>query len=455
MDNIKDTKLLTSSLDIKTNVGKTLSENFLQLQSGAQMIATVVKKSVSGETVLNTVYGRMITDNKFNLSRGDIVNIKLSNVGNNLSGNVMSINNEMIEQDNSIILKLFGQMFPLQNIASDLINLFPIDQQNLSMVPEEITGIISYLNLSKMDKTTTLYKIFEEMEIPSSKNIPISLKVVANSLNHTKDNFLGIVSGNDTNGSQLIKTEFGIVTSDNTEMQIGQKLFLSITNLNNKPIANVLLQNITNLIEDIADNMPNFDEIMKTVNIFHHLNRRRQSQNSYNFKDKNNIENTDKPSKIELLKETIENKASNVLEFHNIIKLMNNSEVKKIIHEYSEIKRLLQSEDDQVFDADWQTILIPIYINNKPEKQQFKIKRNGNLHLQFIVDIKFIQNPMQIDGNIVFETKNQKPKSFDMVLRSEYELEPNLKKHIMDIFNKNQNITGINGSLVIMEDRVN
>ena len=131
---------------------------------------------------------------------------------------------------------------------------------------------------------------------------------------------------------------------------------------------------------------------------------------------------------------------------------MNNSEIKKIIHEYSEIKKLLQTQDDQAFDADWHTILIPIYINNKPEKQQFKIKHNGNLHLQFIVDIKFIQNPVQIDGNIVFETKSQKPKSFDMVLRSEKELGHDLKTHIIDIFNKNQNISGIKGNLVIMAD---
>lgn len=548
--NFKDIKVLSGSLDIKYNDGKTLSEILSQLQTGEQMKATVAKTMLSGEMVLMTSFGKMITENKLNLVRGDIINIELLEIGEIIKGNILTVNNQETGKPSQIFLELLNtaQLRPAENqkltvSSTHNTDKLSVDTRNINNIPKEISGSISYLNLSKIDKSSNIFRIINilipqvesnqrsvqnnivgnkidpagEIKIDSGKiptnfnnsgvrtessgdtvkqsvnigyigdkqipiktrsensrstlglsektlspnllatggaaennkqsnipNIPISLNIVSDKGSEPSVfSFQGIVSGNEKDNRQLIKTDFGIITTENTNLRIGQRLTLSLTSLNNKAVNNDFIKSIADFLFKI-NNLPTLRDFSFTACNLSSKNSETTSELRENIPDR-------RTSSLDFSAENPSKKSVGSDRLNNIVKeLKNNDEIKKIINEYHHIKTLLPTGIKIVQpDLHWQSFFVPIYNGYKVEEREIKIKKTKEEFLRFLLNINFSENSMQLDGLIQFETGSKKPKSFDMILRSKNTVDADFRKTVNEIFVVNQEITGIRGTFSV------
>ena len=135
-----------------------------------------------------------------------------------------------------------------------------------SNIPKNINGEISYLNLSKMDKNAPLFRVLNSTTTPESNKISISLNVVSNKqVSNAAFTISGEVSGNTKDGSQLIKTNFGVILSKNTNMLVGQKLNLEITSVNNQSLANSTSRSVNDFLFSANKNWPLLKSLVQTV----------------------------------------------------------------------------------------------------------------------------------------------------------------------------------------------
>lgn len=246
---IQNIRVLPGSLDLKNNAGKSLSEILGQLQSGTIVKGLVVGTTPKGEVVFHTAHGRFAAKNVVNLVRGDTISLKLVHENNNLSGTIIAVNDK--KSDNIEPIKL-----GLPQGAEKVKSLFPSDKtshavsfSNNSNIPKVINGEISYFNLSKMDKNTPLFRVLNSIPTVEHNKINISLNVLSNKQASVSAFIaLGEISRNTKDGNQLIKTDFGVILSKNTNMSIGQKLILEITSVNNQPLVSSVNKSVSDLL---------------------------------------------------------------------------------------------------------------------------------------------------------------------------------------------------------------
>lgn len=240
MDDIsfKDIRVLPNQLDLKSNTGKTLADLVPQLQSGAVLKGLVVGSTLKGEIIFHTALGRFISPNPMGLERGDTITIRLARHGEVLSGKIVKVNNANPDIKEPISLAFIkepkaSKVVPNANSAATR----NIDFQNSGKMPEIITGKITYVNMSKLGASTQLYKAITAHIKPDAANIPIELKTVVNkSALPTTLTITGQVAAERSQGKQMIKTDFGIITTENTKLAAGQKVHLSILSINNQVI---------------------------------------------------------------------------------------------------------------------------------------------------------------------------------------------------------------------------
>ena len=260
--NFKDIRVLPSSLDIKSNVGKSHIEILAQLQSGSTVKGLVVETNIKGEVIFDTAYGKFSAPNKHDLVSGDSVSLKLSNVRGEASGNILSINNKKIDSDELLKLEPVRLTQTLQNKISDtqLVNESHVTIKNVGNMPKVISGLVSYLNLTGMDKSSSLFKVISHAAGQNNPKLPIAANVVfSNQPSTAAFTFNGIVSGNGKEGEQLIRTAFGIIATQGTKMPVGQKLVLEMTSLNNQPLD----KDVTKAVADFVFKVSNFDSSVK------------------------------------------------------------------------------------------------------------------------------------------------------------------------------------------------
>jgi hypothetical protein len=232
--NFKDIRVLPGSLDLKGNSGKSLSDLVSQLQSGSILKGLIVGNTPKGEVIFHSSLGRFAVPNELGLQRGDTITIRFAGEGEQISGTIMTVNN-VASNSSEPVTVAFVRNSGESRVASDKpATPSNVIFDNTSKLPEQIKGNITYLNLSNINKSSLLYKTLE-LPAQNSKDLPITLKTGApNQVLRSPLAMQGEVSGNGKDGSQLIKTNFGIITTVGTKMPIGQKLTLEITSVNNR-----------------------------------------------------------------------------------------------------------------------------------------------------------------------------------------------------------------------------
>lgn len=563
---IKDIRVLPGSLDLKNNAGKSLSEILGQLQSGTTVKGLVVGTTPRGEAIFHTAHGRFAAKNDINLVRGDTISLRLAHENENLSGTIVSVNDKKRDNAEPIKLSLPPTTENTKSVLSTDKTSNAVSFSKNSNIPKSINGEISYLNLSKIDKNTPLFRVLNSITTPESNKISISLNVVSNKqVSNAAFTISGEVSGNAKDGSQLIKTDFGVVLSKNTNMLVGQKLNLEITSVNNQSLANSTNRSVNDFLFSANKNWPLLKSLVQTVqggstteaqpstiisnsslaqknNLANSMvstasidtpNTKQAQQSSTtsapnidtktlsssqsanisrtdthtigkssnisastapygeqtaskavaqetfigakelianaeklqtivprNIKSRNRTDrsskediqfsrrsNTEQKNNHTVQTTTDKEKAS----INNIIKNLGQpEEIRKLSSELMNLKELiLPSIREGETPEKWQTIFIPFYNGRNVEDHEVKIQRSREHFLRFIVDVNLLDNPMQIDGFIRFENDNRTPKNFDLTVRSKNTLDPHIRSHISDIYQLNQNLSGVRGVLAI------
>ena len=261
MDHIgfKDIRVLPNALDLKNNANKSLSEILKQLQSGAVLKGLVVGTNNKNEVIFHTAYGRFAAPNNLNLARGDTINMKLNATTGQIAGTLLSVNNKHVQSNEPVHLGSIQQP-PKQDTNSPKSPIAQanshVDLKNTSNIPKTINGNVSYLNLIKLDKEAPLPKLLNSASNNVVNNkMPISLNVLSGrSQNVSAFIINGVVSGNNTQGNQLITTNFGIISSAGTKMPIGQKLSLEVTSINNQSLSNNIGRTVNEFMFNINKN---------------------------------------------------------------------------------------------------------------------------------------------------------------------------------------------------------
>lgn len=563
---IKDIRVLPGSLDLKNNAGKSLSEILGQLQSGSIVKGLVVGTTPGGEAIFHTAHGRFAAKNDINLVRGDTISLKLAHENKDLSGTIVSVNDKKRDNVEPVKLSLPPTTENTKSTLSTDKTSSAVSFSNNSNIPKSINGEISYLNLSKIDKNTPLFRVLNAITTPEDSKISISLNIVSNKqVSNAAFTISGEVSGNAKDGSQLIKTAFGVILSKNTNMLVGQKLNLEISSVNNQSLANATSRSVNDFLFSANKNWPLLKSLVQTVqgsggttgtqsatiisnssvaqqnnpanSIMSNVATDTQStktlqtqQNSTasssnvdtrtpipnqsanisrtdtqaigkspnistpsgdqiaaktlaqetfigtkelianaeklqtivprNIRSRNRSDSTSKEDIQSPRSSRTEQKNNNQIQntqdkekasINSVIKnLGQTEEIRKLSSELMNLKELiLPSIREGETPEKWQTVLIPFYNGRNVEEHEVKIQRSREHFLRFIVDVNLLDNPMQIDGLIRFENDNRTPKNFDLTVRAKNTLEPHIRSHIADIYQLNQNLSGVRGTLAI------
>tara|TARA_B110000503_G_scaffold5959_1_gene8190 strand:- start:3566 stop:5155 length:1590 start_codon:yes stop_codon:yes gene_type:complete len=521
---LKDNRVLSPPLDLKNNADKTLSEKFSQLQSGSILKGLVVGMTPKGDVILNTKYGRFSAPNLLNLKKDDTINIKLELGGKIITGSIITVNNKEIILEESVKLNLVRQPPSfLEKVVNKNLDS-PVTISNSSNVPKSIIGEISYLNLSKITKESLLSNALNIKTLPTSTKIPISVNIVTSDKPAVTAFVVnGIISSAaNLKGQQLIKTEFGIITTQNTKMPVGQKLSLEVTSIDNKPLNNNIVKNVADFVFNISkewlgrtkNNILTSTTTSRDVTIISEktgqlvtnrlpdtslqatnssnnnafriqeggqklavaqtiidtkslsdnvanssgmITKNMRKNNSPNMTIKGRMEgNKNAKNEEALVRENIKNSATSTKgtesqSMNNIIKsLAYNAKIKQLSTEFHNIKELLTSSINENEAAEkLQTVWIPFYNGKQIKEYEVKLDRTREHFLRFIFDVNLENNPMQIDGLIKFENDSKTPRTFDLTIRSKNIIPNMIQQKIVEIYNLNQNMTGVRGNFTI------
>jgi len=319
-------------------------------------------------------------------------------------------------------------------------------------------------------------------------------------------NVTGEIGSDGQNKSQLIKTDFGIVSIKDTNLPIGKKFNLEIINLNNKPINFDIAKNISEFVFNVnktwnnlvtVNTDPQSETLEMTVankelgqkNIAL-LTKNIDESISYNQLNKSPLEVTKQMnsefilqtpymskegrksiSKLENDKKIKQKSSSNISSFdqknskelidkdnnsfNRIIQSLDESveQIKKFANEYSGIKELL-SASTRVLEENqkWQTIFIPFYHDQEVQEKEVKISRTSSQYLRFVLNINLQEHgDIQLDGLVTFKDNSKVPVNFDMIFRSKQRLHRDFQQAISSIFVSSSETTGIAGQMKFEE----
>ncbi len=529
MDNIrfKDIRVLPSSIDIKNNDSNKLSEILGKLQTGSLIDATILSSTKDGQARLQTNQGILVVESKLLLNQGDKVSLAISKSKGEVAGNIISINHKQLESAKTDKVRFIAIERTPSTTHAPIPDEAAVSIRDDSNIPKIFSGKITYLNLNSFSNLSTVYKVLSkaETETKAPGEISLVLKTV-DSQKRDGITFTGVVSDQNKDGAQLIKTDFGIISTNDTKMSVGQKLYLSIDTVNNQKLPQVgfgLEEKVSSLFNRFAslaisggDKPANIDtgkitrqnpdnssvnfktsqqssaETTKTQfqNPANNLNHQVMAQQSNGGNTV--IENVSKMNYLaaiqpnllmekgkidkgatklrsdeggfdtadeEVMESGVASKVTQkqqVTESHikNLDKILslidsNIEEIKKIAQEYSIIKQIAnQSVHTSDDNSKWITLFLPFNYNHKIVEHEIKIENIRSHYLKFIVDIDFEDNQMQLEGLIKLTEGSNKPKSFDMLIRSKKFLSNELTKGIHEIYQTSQEITGIGGNFL-------
>jgi protein-tyrosine-phosphatase len=208
--------------------------------------------------------------------------------------------------------------------------------------------------------------------------------------------------------------------------------------------ANTVIQNVSKM-NYLAAIQPNL--LMEKGKVDKGATKLRSDEGNVEMADEEVME-SDVASKVTQKKQLTE---SSIKSLDKILSLIDSNieEIKKIAQEYSIIKQIANqvgttSEDN----SKWVTLFLPFNYNQKVVEHEIKVEKSRSHYLKFIIDIDFEDNQMQLEGLIKFTEGSNKPKSFDMLIRSKKFLSNELTKGIYEIYQTSQEITGIGGNFL-------
>ncbi len=521
MDNIrfKDIRVLPSSIDIKNNDSNKLSEILWKLQTGSLIDATILSTTKDGHARLQTNQGILVVESKLSLNQGDKISLVISKSKGEVAGNVVSINHKQVESTQTEIIR-FVAIERTPSTTHVPVNEAAVSVRDDSNIPKVFSGKITYLNLNSFSSLSTVHKVLSkaETEAKTSGEIRLVLRTV-DSQKRDGLTFTGVVSDQNKDGAQLIKTDFGIISTNDTKMSVGQKLYLSIDTVNNQKLSQVgfgLEEKVSSLFNRFAslavsqDNKFGYNadtnrQISDNGNVNFKTNQQStidtsktqfqnpvydsnnkvviQQGNSVNitiqnasktnylaaiqpallmekakirFADGNTDTQEDEVIENDFANKAIERKTNQLAEssIKNLDKILslidsNIEEIKKIAQEYSIIKQIAnQSVHTNDDNSKWVTLFLPFNYNQKIVEHEIKVENIRSHYLKFIIDIDFEDNQMQLEGLIKFTEGSNKPKSFDILIRSKKFLSNELTKGIYEIYQTSQEITGIGGNFL-------
>ena len=506
MDDVhfQDIRLLSTALNLKSNTKKNLAEMLNQLQTGYMLKGSVVGKTPKGEFIFHTAYGRFSAPYNQELIQGDKITLQILNNSDQIQGTVVSVNSKLIKAPET--LNLFTVKKPHNPVTPKVSNAINVKLEGFKDTATVISGEIKYLNLSNIAKQSALYK--ELVKTTSAKtpvNIVFQIKQSSDKVNYAF-NVTGEIGNDGQNKSQLIKTDFGIISIKNTNLPMGKKFNLEIINLNNKPINFDIAKNISEFVFNVNKTWNNLvtvntDQQSKTLEMtvankelgeknIALLTKNIDESVSYNQLNKSPLEVNKQIdselilqtpymhrearksiSKLENDKKIKQNSSSNISSFdqknskdlidkdnnnfNRIIQSLDESveQIKKFANEYSGIKELLLSNTSVVEENQkWQTIFIPFYHDQEVQEKEVKINRTSSQYLRFVLNINLQEHgDIQLDGLVTFKDNSKVPVNFDMIFRSKQRLHRDFQQAISSIFVSSSETTGISGQMKFEE----
>ncbi len=435
------TKVLGPQLDVRHQSNRTLSGLMGQLQTGSTIKATISEVTQDGDVIFTTNHGEFSMPNELNLYKGDKIIAKLSVVGDVLFGTITSINdaeNTSTEPIQLSFTKTHTRTFSAEAASTQL----NINTGAIPAIQQALKTKITYINLSNINKNSLIYKMVGNIDIGSS----IEFKVIQDSGTQALSPYQitgEVIENNDS--AKLIKTPFGIVSTDNKELPIGKKLILEIKTINDVNVGSMTAKsNIEDFLFNFNKNWPLLQHILDTLKI---------------PKNKSNKGDINHPSRTNptpghnnpLLSSFIlsDDSKTDIREriFRFFISSTNKEAFKELSDNFIKLKELFASDiKPQDYNA-WQAFFLPVWDGEKIVNNKVFIKRKPSEFIRFIIEISLeMFQKIQIDGLVTLGT-NKIPISFDLIVRFKGVLDRKIQSKISEIFLLNQNLSAVRGTL--------
>lgn len=444
--NFKDIRVLSSQLELKGNTTKRLVDLVNQLQTSSFIKGLVVGNTPKGEIIFHTAIGRFISPNPMNLSRGNVISIRLVTQDDELNGSIIKIGDTNV--DKSIKIAFISDMNASKTSHSKGGGSI-IEIGNSQKLPEVIKCYITYINLSKIDDNSMLHKLItKNIDTNAKNNTTIEFRLVTDkSQNLTPLQINGEIAGVSKDGYQIIKTNFAIMNAKGTDIPDGQKLTLEIISINNKYIFNDTKQVTNEFIINMNKNW-NLLKQLEIGRVFASQNLEIDSALENLNKNQRIIQivSSDKISLPESFKEGV-NLSTILSNFDDL------NQIKKLSSEISFLKEIYgipapkHNDQFQILN-----VMIPFYNGTTIEAFEIRVSRPKENYLRFLLDSEFITlGKMQLDGLVKFDVISNNPCNFDLIIRTEKKANESIRHGLIQIFEINQSTKGIAGNLVFAE----
>jgi hypothetical protein len=409
----------------------------------------------------------LIRDASTKFKRGDLIKIKvLDNKSvcseNKVSVSLISVNGDKLiapmSGESFIKLTLVGNAQPKEAIsmgygapaviidnqslsargvdfkkAMEAPNTFPMkDQFKEASEPLSIQTKISYLNLSKMDKDSSIYSLLEHINIgdsmvlkshilsesPAFKNTAIECKVVSDSSSNTR----------------VISTPFGLVETEKaSELPIGVNLKLYISSINGKelfPSYKDLRSAVTNFLVALNTNIEILEHIFSSFKKLPLPAVQRYSRIKGNSKD------SDRDLSIYQSLDNNQTDESGSL----------SPKIAEVIDQLSDkveyIKHLIAPVSSEGSYA-WRRVYLRVEDRQEDNSNTLFVKNLNNTS-RFLLNVT---NDIQLDGLLYF-TESKKVGRFELVVRfKKTVVDRNTEEGIAEIFMQERGHRGVDGSL--------
>ncbi|NRB10380.1 MAG: hypothetical protein HRU35_02030 [Rickettsiaceae bacterium] len=466
---IKDIRVIPTALNLKHNNSRSLLDLLAQLQTGSVIKGLIVGNTPKGEIIFHSHLGRFAAPNELNLKPGDTITLRLAHEGEKFSGTAVKVNtdNNKSQQPYKIVFVKQddkrqdnkGQNVkhksnpninnkPNTNINRNIVSNNKVPVKEVNMKPPgnlsaKIKGNITYLNLSKVHNPA-LQQQLSNIKTDSSGviNIPIILKIITGNSKEIPSPYRFVADVNHSSqnkeGTQLIKTDFGIIQTENTKIPIGQRLTLEIVNLNNK----VIINKAENFIADFLFNIDKSWGFLKQLPRVSQLSQ----LNNHNNSTQTNQQTDSKATTYNI------QKMSTILQSNKGLEI-----IKELSKEYQAIKDLFNTNPAtqqqiiaQSSDDKWINIIIPFYDKKKEEvvKHKVKIERTTNDSMRFVIEVnvKPLGN-ITLNGLIKFKGENKIPAHFDLSVITNNSTSKLLQEKVQNMFVSSQEINGLKGKI--------
>jgi hypothetical protein len=417
-------RILPPSLDGRQQTNRSLGYFVNELQLGSILQGSVSSIMQNGNALVSTIYGKFSIENLFGLSKGDRISFTISTDGENLFGTIALINDIANKSTESVALQIISKN-SLDNIPITENAPIKIDINNQTPihVPQNIKAKVSYLNLSNIDKNSIMYQILSGSSDMSS----ISFKIIKDGNSNTllPHQLVGeVIEDNNDKSKQLVKTNFGILSVNNANINFGKKLILEIQSVDNTSIYNKLnMLSIGDFLFKLNDNWSALKQLLDSFIRF-------RAKNNGIVEDSKDISNSK-----ELLKKLLDNP-------------INKQEIRILSENLNKLKELYMmpyiNHDEE---HSWYSFFIPIFDGDKVINNKVYTQRTKNQILRFIIEINLEKfGEIQIDGYVKLNS-NKIPESLDLIIRFKAFLNQELQGEICEMFTLYQNLSGIRGVL--------